>query len=282
MEEIARDIRSKYLPIKNFEYPKGVRLAVSFTIDFDAQVNRRLKNEPAMELTQGEFGGRIGIWRLMDLFDRHGIKLTIFTPGRVCELYPEAVREAAKRGHEVANHMWEHRVPSEPEWEKDHLQKATRAIEKLCGKRPVGTRSSHRISTLRNEGYIYTSNEGADDLPYYVLSDDGKEWMLNLPYHYVLDDAMYFHFSWYGSGNAGQRLADPGKVFEIWRSAFRQLYRTGRYMNIISHGFVSGRSLRVAMIERLIIEMKQMPGMWFCTCEELTRYCIDKYPPPLG
>jgi hypothetical protein len=93
---------------------------------------------------------------------------------------------------------------------------------------------------------------------------------------------MYFHFSWYGSGSAGQRLADPGKVFEIWLSAFRQLYQTGRYMNIILHGFVSGRSLRVAMINRLLFEMKQKPGIWFCTCEELARYCIDKYPPPAG
>jgi peptidoglycan/xylan/chitin deacetylase (PgdA/CDA1 family) len=102
--------------------------------------------------------------------------------------------------------------------------------------------------------------------------------MLNLPFHYVLDDAMYFHFGWYGSGNVGQRLADPGKVYELWLSAFRQLYRMGRYMNIILHGFVSGRSLRVAMIDRLIMEMKQRPGVWFCTCEELARYCIDRFP----
>lgn len=278
-EAILGDIHSKYLPIENFEYPTGMRLAVNFTIDFDAQVNRKLKNEPAMELTQGEFGGRVGIWRLMDLFDRYGIKPTIFTPGRVCELFPEALKEAAKRGHEVANHMWEHRVPSEPDLEKDHLQKATVAIEKLCRKRPVGTRSDHKISSLKKEGYIYTSNDDTNDIPYYVLADDGKNWMLNLPFHYVLDDAMYFHFGWYGSGNAGQRLADPGKVYEIWLSAFRQLYRMGRYMNIILHGFVSGRSLRVTMIDRLIMEMKQRPGVWFCTCEELARYCIDRYPP---
>ncbi len=280
--EMARNIGSMYFPIEHFEYPKGVRFAVNFTIDFDAQINRRLKCEPAMELTQGEFGGRVGIWRLIDLFDLHGIKLTLFTPGRICELYPKALRQAARRGHEIANHMWEHQVPSEPDLEKDHLQKATGAIERLCGRRPAGTRSSHKVSSLKSEGYIYTSNEGADDLPYYVLSEDGKGWMLNLPYHYVLDDAMYFHFSWYGSGSAGQRLADPGKVFEIWLSAFRQLYQTGRYMNIIIHGFVSGRSLRVAMINRLLFEMKQKPGIWFCTCEELARYCIDKYPPPAG
>ncbi len=78
-------------------------------------INRRLKSEPTMELTQGEFGGRVGIWRLMDLCDQYGVKLTIFTPGRICELFPESLEEATRRGHEVANHMWEHRIPSEIE-----------------------------------------------------------------------------------------------------------------------------------------------------------------------
>jgi len=252
---------SKYYRIENFKYPKGIRLAVNFTVDFDAMLNRRLKNEPVMELTQGEFGGRVGIWRLMDLFGSYNIKLTIFTVGRICELYPETLKEAVKRGHEVANHTWE-------------------AIEKLCGKKPVGTRSGHKLSLLKKEGYIYTSSNVADDIPYYVFDDEGRNCAINLPFHYVLDDAMYFHFGWYGSGNAGQRLADPGKVYDIWSSAFMQLYKTGRYMNICLHPFVSGRSLRMTMLERLIAEMKQRPGVWFPTCEDLARYCIDNFPPP--
>ena len=272
---------SEYLHIEKFEYPDGIRLAINFTIDFDAQLNRRLKNEPVMELTQGEFGGRVGIWRLMDLFSRQGIKVTIFTPGRICELYPETLKEAVKRGHEVANHMWEHRIPSEIELEKDHLHKATRAIENLCGRKPVGTRSGHKISLLRDERYLYTSNDGVDDIPYYVPEDRRRQgYMLNLPFHYILDDAMYYHFGWYGSGNAGQRLEDPSKVYDIWLSAFRQLYKMGRYMNILVHDFVSGRSMRIAMLERLIVEMKRSPGLWFPTCEELAGYCLNRFPPP--
>lgn len=274
------NIYSRHFPIENFEYPEGIRLAVNFTIDYDAQLNRRLKNEPAMELTQGEFGGRVGIWRLMDLFDKYDIKLTLFTPGRICELYPESLKQAIERGHEVANHMWEHRVPSDVELERDHLIKATEAIENLCGKKPAGTRSGHKLSLLKEEGYIYTSSNCVDDIPYYIVDDEGQNCMPNLPDNYVNDDAMYFHFGWFGSGNAGQRLADPSKVYDIWLSTFRQFYKMGRYMNIVLHAFVSGRSLRIAMLERLIVEMKRMPGVWFPTCEELARYCIERFPPP--
>src|SRR5215831_12220400 len=94
---------------------------------------RRLLNEPPMQLAKGEFGGRVGIWRLIELFDAHGVKATIFTPGRICELYPQALRAVVKSGHEIADHMWEHRVPKEPALEEDHLAKTVAALERVAG-----------------------------------------------------------------------------------------------------------------------------------------------------
>lgn len=96
---------TRYRHIEGWGYPDGVRLAVNFTIDFDAQLFRRVLGEPPLELAQGEFGGRTGIWRLLELFDRHRIGLTIFTPGRIGELYPASLREATRCGFEIANHM---------------------------------------------------------------------------------------------------------------------------------------------------------------------------------
>ncbi|MBI4192554.1 MAG: polysaccharide deacetylase family protein [Betaproteobacteria bacterium] len=271
-----------YHLIKNFKYPKGIRIAVNFTFDFDSMLKLRLSNEPIMELTEGEFGGRVGIWNALDLFDRQNIKFTLFTPGRICELYPDAVREAQKRGHEIANHTWEHRVPKEPELERDHLRKATDALEKLCGKKPVGTRSNHKISSLNAEGYLYDSQrfKDSDEIPYYVLQDGGQSCILNLPFHLVTDDAMYFRFGWQGATNAGNRLADPEHVYQILTSAFRQYYKMGKYFNVCCHPYISGRSMRIAVLERLIVDMKKMPGVWFCTCEELARYCLENFPAP--
>lgn len=265
--------------IRDFAYPEGLRLAVNFTVDFDAMLNRRLQNEPVMELSQGEFGGRVGVWRLLELFDRHGIKATFFTPGRICELYPRSLEVVAGRGHEVANHMWEHRVPDDPQQEWDHLTKTTKALEGLCGKQPVGTRSGHGIAALVKDNYVYRSSmsDVADELPYYVVDDDGRS-LLALPVHYSLDDAMYHHFSWYGSPSEGQHLQDPDAVYRIWSAAFDHFYRTGGYMNIVLHNFVSGRASRVAMLERLIVRMKRVPGVWFATCEQVATHCLERFP----
>ena len=263
--------------ISKIVYPPGVQMAVNFTADFDAMLLRRLMNEPPMQLAKGEFGGRVGIWRLIELFDSHAVKATIFTPGRICELYPQAVRAAARSGHEVADHMWEHRVPREPELERDHLLKTTAALERLTGKRPVGTRSAHSLKLLKQEGFIYVSEECADHLPYYVHADEAR--LLNFPFHLAIDDAMFFSFAWMGSENGAQRITDPDRVSEMWWNAFMQQYRQGGYLNVVLHPFVSGRALRIAMLDRLIGRMKTLPGVWFPTCEQLARHVIDTPPP---
>ena len=165
LQQAAGAYAARHRRIADFGYPPGVRIAVNFTLDFDSMLLRRLLNEPPMQLAKGEFGGRVGIWRLIELFDAHKVKATIFTPGRACELYPQAIRAAVKSGHEIADHMWEHRVPKEASLEEDHLAKTVAAIEAISGRRPVGTRSGHSAPLLRKYGYIYRSEGSADQLP---------------------------------------------------------------------------------------------------------------------
>jgi peptidoglycan/xylan/chitin deacetylase (PgdA/CDA1 family) len=231
-----------------------------------------------MQLAKGEFGGRVGIWRLIELFDSHDIKATIFTPGRICELYPRGVWAASESGHEIADHMWEHQVPKDPELERDHLRKAKDAIEKLTGKRPMGTRSWHTRELLLEEGFIYNSHDTLDHLPHYVSAADGTKPLLNLPFHYAIDDAMFFSFAWLNTENPAQRMMDPDHVEEIWWAAFLQQYQQGGYLNICMHPFVSGRALRIAMLDRLIGRMKALPGVWFPTCEQVARHVLASHP----
>ncbi len=277
LRNAAQAYAARHQFIPDFAWPQGTRIAVNITLDFDAMLLRRLLDEPAMQLAKGEFGGRVGIWRLIELFDAHGVTATIFTPGRICELYPQALRAAAASGHEIADHMWEHRVPQEAALEEDHLARTVAALEAITGKKPVGTRSSHGAALLRQYGYVYRSEHSADQRPHYSF-DEGS-CLVTLPFHYAIDDAMFFSFNWLGSDNAAQRITDPERVFDIWWAAFRQQYREGGYLNICMHPFVSGRALRVAMLDRLIARMKSLPGVWFPSCAEVARHCLDKFPP---
>ncbi|MCQ0021150.1 hypothetical protein [Actinomadura madurae] len=98
---------------------------------------------------------------------------------------------------------------------------------------------------------------------------------MNLPFHYALDDAQFFSFAWLNTDNSAQRIADPDRVLELWWDAFWQQYQAGGYLNICLHPFMSGRSLRVAMLDRLITRMKQLPGVWFASCEDVARHCLS-------
>ena len=88
---------------------------------------------------------------------------------------------------------------------------------------------------------------------------------------------MFFSFAWYASKNGEQRLSDTDRVFDLWWAAFQQQYRQGGYLNVCLHPFVSGRALRVAMLDRLIARMKTLPGVWFATCEEIAQAWEDDY-----
>mgnify|MGYP003328928080 CR=1 FL=1 len=57
-------------------------------------------------------------------------------------------------------------------------------------------------------------------------------------------------------------------------SALLNRYRDGGYMNVCMHPFVSGRALRIAMLDRLINRMKALPGVWFPSCEEVARHIL--------
>ena len=94
----AESYGARHVHLEHFAYPPGTRMAVSLTVDFDAMLLRRASHEPPMQLAKGEFGGRVGIWRLLELFASHSLHATIFTPGRICELYPQAVVAAARAG----------------------------------------------------------------------------------------------------------------------------------------------------------------------------------------
>lgn len=274
----AHKSQSRHVAIPDFRYPEGVQIAVNFTLDFDAMLLRRLWNEPALQRSKGEFGGRVGIWRLLDMFDANGVKATIFTPGRICELYPKALHRAVEAGHELADHMWEHQVPDDLALEEDHLGKAIAALSKIAKAPIIGTRSSHTPALLLKMGVTYNSFTSARSMPFYQTDQNGENVILQLPFHYAIDDAMYFSFGWLGTPNAAQRIYDPDYVLDIWWQAFQQQYRAGGYFNLLLHPFVSGHAARVDMLEKLIQRMKTLPGVWFPTCADVAQHCFEHFP----
>ena len=63
------------------------------------------------DISRGVFAGRVGIPRLLDLFDRYGIKTTWFSCGHSIETFPEQMKDVVARGHEIGLHGYSHENP---------------------------------------------------------------------------------------------------------------------------------------------------------------------------
>ena len=102
-------------------WPHGARLAVSFSLMFEAggqpisgaggvipdPIQRGLPDLPTNAFFQ--YGTDEGIPRLLDLFDKHRMKVSSFMIGQAVEKRPDLAREIVRRGHEAAAHgrTWE-------------------------------------------------------------------------------------------------------------------------------------------------------------------------------
>jgi hypothetical protein len=89
-------------------WPKGARCAVMISYDFDAE-SGWLSRGPQFEhlpgvLSQGTYGAKVGVPRILDLLKAEDIRATFFIPGWVVEQHPERCRAIRDAGHEIGHH----------------------------------------------------------------------------------------------------------------------------------------------------------------------------------
>lgn len=161
--------------------------------------------------------------------------------------------------------MWLHYIPQDREEEREHIRKTDELIKAFTGAYPQGTRSEHDLPLLEGRSYAYYSYLPAGDLPFYVFNEKLGDWVLNIPFNFVHDDAMYFYFGCFGRRNRDQRIESPDVFLTVLTESFRHLYATTGYMNICLHPNISGRGSRVIMLERFFQEVQRHEGVVFQT-----------------
>ena len=94
----------------------------------------------------GEYVLNQGMPRLLDLYDKYGVKATFFFTGHIAKLYPDVVRKAYERGHEVGSHGLTHEVDQafdvlSPEEQLSHLVQSKQILEDIIGEDVVSFRA---------------------------------------------------------------------------------------------------------------------------------------------
>ena len=94
----------------------------------------------------GEYVLRQGMPRLLDLYDKYEVKATFFYTGHIARLFPDVVRMAHERGHEVGSHGMSHEVNKafdvlSPEEQLSHLMQSKKILENIIGEEVVSFRA---------------------------------------------------------------------------------------------------------------------------------------------
>lgn len=265
------------------EWPKGAKVAVGLSFDFDAETNALRDNNlsPGI-LSQGEYAARTAMPRILALLDKYDLPATFFVPAVTAFLHPESIKAIlAKKRHEIGIHGWIHERNSllAEEEERDVLRRSFNALKEITGKAPVGIRtpswdfSPSTLKIIRELGLIYDSSLMADERPYEILEDGRPTGIIELPVEWIMDDYPYFGFERF---SAVRPHLSPEDVGSIWRAEFDQAYAEGTLFILTMHPKYIGHRSRIVMLEDLIKYMKAKGGVWFATHEAIARYVKEK------
>ena len=284
-------------------WPGGARLAVSFVLNYEEGGEHTLLNGdehsetfihevPAVTPLMGQrnvntessydYGSRAGVWRLLRLFERAGLPLTVFAVGKALADNPEVGRAFARLGHEVASHHWRWidylDVPEAVE--REHLLRSIEVIEQLTGSKPVGWyggRVSLQSRRLAVEAgcFRYDSDVYDDDLPHWTTVDGQPQ--LLIPYAFDTNDFKFTISPGFTSG----------EDFELYlRRSFDYLYEEGaeapKMMSIGLHCRMTGRPGRAAALARFLSYVRSFDDVWVCRRADIAEHWYTHFPPETG
>ncbi|MBN1007018.1 allantoinase PuuE [Amphritea pacifica] len=283
------------------KWPHKARIAVSFVLNYEeggercvlhgdseseAFLSEMIGAQPlagvrhmSMESIY-EYGSRAGVWRLLKLFKKHDIPLTIFAVAMAAERHPEVIRAMVKDGHEICSHgyRWIDYQYMDEEEEREHIQKAIGILTEITGERPLGwytgrTSPNTRRLVAEEGGFLYESDTYDDDLPYWNMLSGRPQ--LTIPYTLDTNDMRF-------ASNQGFNCGD--QFFTYLKDAFDTLYEEGadspKMLSIGLHCRLVGRPARIAALSRFLEYVQQHRDVWLCRRIDIARHWHQHHPYP--
>jgi putative urate catabolism protein len=281
------------------DWPGGARIAVQFVLNYeeggencvlhgDAASEAFLSEIVSAQPLQGvrhismeqiyEYGSRVGVWRLLKLFEKKKVPLTVYAVAMAAERHPGVIRAMVNAGHEIASHgyRWINYQYVGEDTERQHIQKAVAILTQVAGTPPLGwytgrTSPNTRRLVAEHGGFLYDADDYNDDLPYWTLVE-GKPQLI-VPYTLDANDMRFAAVQGFNSGD---------QFFTYLKDSFDVLYAEGeetpRLMSVGLHCRLVGRPGRMAALERFIDYAKGHEAVWFCRRVEIARHWREKHP----
>ena len=291
MTDLARHGRYPYSAIPDrpdFTWPDGKRIAIYIGLNlewfaFGDGPGARLDGEKPQPDVQNyawrDYGNRVGVWRLLRLFDR--LKLPVTALPNVC-LYdeaPEIMAAIRARGDEVAGHgVTNSEKPGQLDEaaERQVIETTRDRIAAEEGAPPKGwlapwiSESAVTPDLLAEAGYTYVLDWCHDDQPVWITTRGGP--LLSVPYPQELNDIPQI----VGRGHEGYAFA--AMIEETYRTLRRDPWPV--VMGIALHPYLVGQPHRFGPLSRTLEKLRQAEDVWFTTAGAIAEHYAGCFPPP--
>ena len=221
-----------------------------------------------------EYGQRVGIWRLIDLFDQMGVKASCTANAVTFERRRAMTDAILARGWELLAHNWEQGelltdYAADPAQERAVVLRTLAAYEAAVGRPARGWLSSSLRGTtqtpaiLAEAGCLFWCDIMNDDQPYVIQTPKGP--IVSIPYSNEINDFTLLT----------RRGHTTDEFRDILIEELDVLYAEGasqaRLMNVGLHPHVSGRAYRIRALREFLEHARALPGVWWPTREEVAR-----------
>jgi allantoinase len=219
-----------------------------------------------------DYGPRVGIWRMLQSLDRHGVRATALLNSDVCSRYPQILQAGLDRdwawvAHGRDNSTFQAGMTREEE--RAYLVEVVDTIEAATGRRPRGwlgpalTETFETPSLLAELGLQYTLDWCNDEQPY-ELAVPG---MYSVPYSIELNDVSLFVSRSYTGPQFLQAVRD--QLDQIYEDSAE----SGRVMALCVHPFSVSQPFRHRYFDQALEYIAGHEGVWLATSDEI----LDAY-----
>jgi peptidoglycan/xylan/chitin deacetylase (PgdA/CDA1 family) len=277
-------------------WPHGKKICATFTVAFEAFTRgghfKKTKGSEVnlVSLSHANYGGNAGIWRILEILVRNGVRATIDVNGLAVQKWPDAVKALHDAGSEITGHGTTNDIRMtdlDADGQRAEIREVGRIVREVTGTPPVGWVSPgghhtrETLGILADEGYIWCGDQCDDDLPY-VVEVDGKR-MVIIPKHWYFNDWR----AWAG-GSTSAKQATEGfcDAFDfVLEEAMRG--KPGR-IDALVHAELGGRPYMANGFEKMIRYLKRYEDVvWFANRNEIADWYLKQNGPaepynPLG
>ncbi len=219
--------------------------------------------------TAREYGTRVGFYRLLDAFNKAGVKVSVATNGAIADRYPEIIHDIMADGHEIIAHSTDMNgtiasgLPVEDE--RVLIAQSLASLEAASGKRPTGWLSIARSQSwntpdlLKEAGLTYACDWVNDELPYRFNNG-----LINLPLNHELSDRQIITVQQQSADSYATQMLD---AFD-WLAGEAGDYG-GRMLPLHVTPYIMALPYRIAAFEGLLQQLATRPDAWVATGEEI-------------